>query len=168
MQAHLDPQTLRIIAVVLMFFLIVGGRFLPGKAVETADGLAFPLKPLIQWTRLVLLPLYFGLFAWQFWRATGHISFTLAAFAVLIVALFVVRLPATITLTPTGITQVFFFFPEKKIAYSEVMSIQIITGGRYTRVSGDNRVFITHTQNHVDVERFRAEIAQRTGKKVIS
>ena len=167
MHFNADPQTLRYIAFFLLIILIMGGRMVRGKAEETADGLAFPLKPLIQWTRLLLVPIYYGFIAWWQYQHFGHVSFSLAAIGVVFLALLVVRLPATITLTPTGITQVFFLFPEKKIAYAEVMAIQVVAGGRYTRVTGDNRVTITHTQNHVDAERFRAEIAQRTGKKVI-
>jgi IS5 family transposase len=76
-------------------------------------------------------------------------------------------MPGTITLTPTAITQNFWFQPSKAIQYNEVMAIQAMQGGRMTRVLGDNRVRITHTSNHCAATEFQQEIARRTGKRVV-
>ena len=77
-------------------------------------------------------------------------------------------MPGTITLTPTAITQRFWFQPSKTIQYNEVMAIQAAQGGRITRVLGDNRVTITHTSNHCAAAEFRQELERRTGKRVIA
>ena len=81
------------------------------------------------------------------------------------IAIGVMQMPGTITLTPTAVTQRFWFQPSKAIQYNEVMAIQAMQGGRMTRVLGDNRVKITHTSNHCAAAEFQQEIERRTGKR---
>jgi hypothetical protein len=84
------------------------------------------------------------------------------------IAVGLMQMPGTITLTPTAITQRFWFQPSKAIQYNEVMTIQAMQGGRMTRVLGDNRVKITHTSNHCAAIEFQREIESRTGKRVVT
>ena len=93
---------------------------------------------------------------------------TAALLFVAAIAVGVMQMPGTITLTPVAITQSFWFQPSKAIQYNEVMTIQAMQGGRMTRVLGDNRVTITHTSNHCAAIEFQREIERRTGKRVIA
>ena len=78
-----------------------------------------------------------------------------------------IRMPGTITLTPTAVTQRFWLLPSKQIAYEDVMAIQSVRGGSITRVMGNTRVNIVHTQGHSAADEFRAEMEKRTGKQVV-
>jgi hypothetical protein len=84
------------------------------------------------------------------------------------IVLAVVQMPGTITLTPSAITQRFWFQPLKTIQYNEVMAIQAAQAGRMTHVLGDNRVKINHTANHSASTEFRQELEHRTGKRLIA
>jgi hypothetical protein len=97
----------------------------------------------------------------------GSVGVSLLFFAAA-VAFILMQVPGTITLTPTAITQRFWFRQSKIIQYNEVMAIQAAQGGRITRVLGDNRVKITHTLNHSAAKEFRQELERRTGKRVIA
>jgi cation transport ATPase len=84
------------------------------------------------------------------------------------IGVIVMQMPGTITLTPTAVTQRFWFRPAKTIQYNEVMAIQAAAGSRSTHVLGDNRVRITHTLNHSATKEFQQELERRTGKRVVS
>jgi hypothetical protein len=90
----------------------------------------------------------------------------MAVFFIAAIAVGVMQMPGTITLTPTAITQTFWFQPSKSIQYNEVMAIHAMQGGRMTQVLGDNRVKITHTSNHCAAAEFQQELERRTGKRV--
>jgi hypothetical protein len=77
-------------------------------------------------------------------------------------------MPGTITLTPTAVTQRFWFRSSKAIQYTEVMAIQAAAGSRSTHVLGDNRVRISHTLNHSAAKEFQQELERRTGKRVVT
>jgi len=162
-----DLKTLQLLTLAALFALLYAGRMVKGKPKETAEGLAFPLKPLVVWSRALVLPLYFALFLWPVWKAHHNIPAWLPLLILALVALILYQMPGTIMLTPTALIQRFWLRGTKTIQYGEVMSIQMIGGGRMTRVSGDNRVSITHTWNHSAPEEFRTELERRTGKRVI-
>jgi hypothetical protein len=162
-----DLKTLQLFTLAALFAMLYAGRMVKGSPRETPDGLAFPLKPLVVWSRAIVLPLYFMLFAWPMWKAQHHIPLWLPLLILALVALVLYQMPGTIVLTPTALVQRFWLRGTKAIQYSEIMSIQMIGAGRMTRVLGDNRVGITHTWNHCASEQFRKELEHRTGKRVI-
>jgi len=162
-----DLKTLQLFTLAALFAMLYLGRMVKGSPRETAEGLAFPLKPLVVWSRAIVLPLYFMLFARPMWQAHHNIPLWLPLLIVALIALVVYQMPGTIVLTPTGLIQRFWLRRTKTIQYNEVMSIQMIGAGRMTRVLGDNRVSITHTWNHSASEQFRKELERRTSKRVI-
>jgi hypothetical protein len=164
---QLDPKTLQLLTLAALFALIYAGRMVKGSPRETAEGLAFPLKPVVLWSRALVLPIYLALLGWPMWKTHQHIPVWLPFFLLALVALVLYQMPGTIVLTPTALVQRFWLRKEKMIRYDEVMSIQMIGAGRMTRVLGDNRVSITHTWNHSAAEQFRQELERRTGKRVI-
>jgi hypothetical protein len=137
-----------------------------GSVTKTPKGLVFGIKPLIAWTRIVILPIliFFVVYVMTTHIHTAPWWLYLAFFAA--IAFILAQTPGIITLTPTAITQRFWFRPSKTIQYNEIMAIQAAQGGRITRVLGDNRVRITHTSNHCAAEEFRQELERRTGKRV--
>jgi hypothetical protein len=163
----MDIKTLQLITLAALFALLYAGRMVKGSPRETAEGLAFPLKPLVLWSRALVLPLYFALFAWPVWRSGRHVPAWFPVLLLMLAALVLYQMPGTIVLTPTALIQRFWLRGAKTIHYGEVMSIQVIGAGRMTRVLGDNRVSITHTWNHCAAEQFRTELEGRTGKRAI-
>jgi hypothetical protein len=162
-----DLKTLQLFTLAALFAMLYLGRMVKGSPRETAEGLGFPLKPLVVWSRAIILPLYFMLFAWPMWQAHHKIPLWLPLLILALMALVLYQMPGTIVLTPTALIQRFWLRGTKTIQYNEVMSIQMIGAGRMTRVLGDNRVSITHTWNHSASEQFRKELEARTGKRVI-
>jgi hypothetical protein len=165
---HLDPRTLRAIAIGLAILLLYGSRLTKGSVVQTAEGLAFRIKPLFAWSRAIALPAYILFFIYIMTIQKQHIPWWMALLFVAAIAFGVMQMPGTITLTPTAIMQRYWFQPSKTIQYNEVMAIQAMQGGRMTRILGDNRVKITHTSNHCAAVEFQHEIERRTGKRVIA
>jgi len=163
----LDPKTLQLITLAALFALIYAGRMVKGSPKETSEGLVFPLKPLVLWSRALVVPFYFALLAWPIWKSHQPIPLWLPFLLLALVGLVLFQMPGTIIFTPTSLVQRFWFRGEKSMRYDEVMNIQIIGAGRMTRVLGDNRVSITHTWNHSASDQFRKEIEQRTGKRVL-
>lgn len=163
---HLDPQTLRAASLIAVIILLYAGRLSKGSATETADGLIFGMKPLVLWTRIIAIPLYFGIIAYPLYTQHRPIPLWLAPVLLLAAALTAYQLPGTILLTPTAVIQRFWFRADKTIQYHEVMAIQTLQAGRITRVLGDNRTTILHNTAHADAERFRAELERRTNKRV--
>jgi hypothetical protein len=149
---HLDPRMLRAIAV--------------GLVTLTPEGLVFGIKPLIAWTRIIILPLLILMVVYSMTTSKQPLQWWVPVLFFVAVVFIIIQMPGTITLTPTAITQNFWFQPSKAIQYNEVMAIQAMQGGRMTRVLGDNRVKITHTSNHCAATEFQQEIARRTGKRV--
>jgi hypothetical protein len=165
---HLDPRILRGVALGLAIVLLYGSRLTKGSVAQTPDGLSFRIKPLFAWSRAIALPAYILFFVYLLTTQKQPIPWWMALLFIAAIGLGLMQMPGTITLTPTGITQRFWFQPSKKIEYSEVMAIQAMQGGRMTRVLGDNRVKITHSSNHCAAEEFQQELERRTGKRVIT
>jgi hypothetical protein len=166
---HIDPQLLRTAAFCVIVLAIFGSRFTSGSVRQTSEGLVFGIKPVIAWTRAILLPAFVLFFLYA--AVTTHrnpvpLWVSLLFFAA--IGVIVMQMPGTITLTPTVVTQRFWFRPAKTIQYNEVMAIQAATGSRSTHVLGDNRVRITHTLNHSAAKEFQQELERRTGKRVVS
>ena len=137
---HIDPALLRSIALCVILLVVLGSRFSTGSARQTPEGLVFGIKPLIAWTRIIFLPAFILFFLYA--AKTNHGGSApwwvfLLFFAALVIL--VIQMPGTITLTPTGLTQRFWFRPSKAIQYNEVMAIQAASGSRSTHVLGDNR-----------------------------
>ena len=165
---HLDPRMLRAVAIGLVILLLYGSRLTKGSVVQTSEGLAFRIKPLFAWSRAIALPAYILFFLYFMTIQKQSLPWWTALLFVAAIAVGVMQMPGTITLTPVAITQSFWFQPSKAIQYNEVMTIQAMQGGRMTRVLGDNRVTITHTSNHCAAIEFQREIERRTGKRVIA
>jgi hypothetical protein len=165
---HLDPRILRAVAVGLAILLLYGSRLTKGSVSQTAEGLAFRIKPLFAWSRAIALPAYMLFFVYMMTAQKQPVPWWMGLLFIAAIALGVMQMPGTITLTPTAITQRFWFQPSKTIQYSEVMAIQAMQGGRMTRVLGDNRVKIIHTSNHCAAMEFQQELERRTGKRAIS
>ncbi len=165
---HLDPRMLRAVAVGLVLLLLYGSRLSKGTVVQTPEGLAFRIKPLFAWSRAIALPAYILFFVYIMTIQKQPLPWWMALLFVAAIAIGVMQMPGTIMLTPTAITQRFWFQPSKAIQYNEVIAIQAIQGGRMTSVLGDNRTKITHTSNHCAAEEFRQELERRTGKRVIT
>jgi hypothetical protein len=163
---HLNPLLLRSVALGVVFLIVFGSRFTTGSVTQTPDGPVFGIKPIIAWTRIVILPalVILVVYFWSVSKQSPPVWIPLLFFAALI--FIVAQMPGTIALTPTAITQRFWFKPSKAIQYSEVMAIHAVQGGRMTQVLGDNRVKITHTSNHSAAEEFRQELERRTGKRL--
>ena len=165
---HLDPRLLRVLVIGLAIVLLYGSRLTKGSVVQTPDGLAFRIKPLFAWARAIALPAYIIFFLYMMSTQKQPIPWWMALLFVAAIGIGLMQMPGTITLTPTAITQKFWFQPSKAIQYNEVMAIQGMQGGRMTRVLGDNRVKITHTSNHCAAAEFQQELERRTGKRVIA
>ena len=165
---HFDPLMLRSIALGVILLVVFGSRFTKGSVTQTPDGLVFGIKPVIAWTRVVILPALVVFVVYSMMTNKQPFPWWLPALFFVAIAFIVAQMPGTIALTPTAITQRFWFKPSKTIQYSEVMAIHTVQGGRMTQVLGDNRVKITHTSNHCAAEEFRQELERRTGKRVIT
>ena len=163
---HTDLHTLQLAAMVLVFALIFSARLVKGHPRQTPQGLAFPLKPLVVFSRAVALPLYFLLFAYPLWISRQSIPAWLLILLLVAVLFLLYQYPGTIVLTPTAVTQRFWFRAQKSITYPEIMTVAAARGGAVTTVLGDNRVTISHTFNHAGSSEFRAELARLTGKQI--
>ena len=163
---HMDPKTIRIAALVVVFVLLYGSRATKGAARETPAGLEFGLKPMVIAARLGALVLYAGFLAYTVHTALRPIPTWFYLVFVVAIGVILVQLPGTILLGPQEISQRFWFMKTKVIAYGEVMAMQVVSAGRALRVMGDNRVVITHTMNHAESAVFQTEMARRTGKRV--
>src|SRR5271169_5450175 len=165
---HFDPGILRYVSIAVVFLVAFGSRLTTGSSRQTEDGPVFGIKPVIVWARVIILPvlIFFAIYAVTTNRQAAPWGVFLLFFAAIV--FIIVQMPGTITLTPTAITQRYWFQPSKTIQYNEVMAIQAAQGGRMTRVLGDNRVRITHTQNHSAANEFRQELERRTGKRLIA
>lgn len=152
------------VLLVLVVVLVVAGRFIKGKAKQTAEGLAFPLKQYLIWLYAIVFLFVIGMVISMHGTKLAWAEYLL--FAVLVVLL-AFRLPGTIVLGPDAITQHYWLREDKTIRYPEVMTIQSLQAGRLTKVSGDNRVTILHSMNHAAAAEFQQELSKRTGKQVI-
>jgi hypothetical protein len=164
---HLDPHIVRVVAIALAILLLYGSRLTKGSVTQTPDGPAFRIKPIFAWSRAIALPAYVLFFIYIAITQKQPVPWWMALLFIAAIVLGVMQMPGTITLTPTAITQRFWFQPSKTIQYNEVMAIQAMQAGRMTSVLGDNRVKITHTSNHSAALEFQQEIERRTGKRVI-
>ncbi len=164
---HIDPGVVRALAIGLVFLMLYGGRLSKGSVKETPEGPAFPIKPIFAVARAIVLPAYILFFVYILMSHKQAVPWWTALLFVAALALGLLQMPGTIVLTPTAVTQRFWFRPSKMIQYNEVMSLQAIQGGRMIQVLGDNRIRITHTSNHSASAEFRQEIERRTGKRVI-
>ncbi len=163
---HTDLHTLQIASMAVVFALIFSARLVKGHPRKTPAGLAFPLKPLVIFSRAFALPLYFLLFAYPLWISRQSIPAWLLILLFIAVIFGLYQYPGTIILTPTAVIQRFWFRAQKSITYPEIMTIGAARSGAVTTVLGDNRVTITHTSNHAGAAEFRAELARLSGKQV--
>jgi hypothetical protein len=166
---HIDPALLRTISLCLIVLVLLGSRFTTGSARQSPEGLVFGIKPVIAWTRAIFLPAFilFFLYAAMI-NHQNSVPWWVTLFFIAAVGVIAMQMPGTITLTPTAVTQRFWFRPLKTIQYNEVMAIQAAPGSRSTHVLGDNRVRITHTLNHSAAKEFQQELERRTGKRVVA
>jgi len=153
---------------VMLIFMIYSSRLSAGKVKETPEGLVFSLKPIYLWSRTLFLPAYMGFFLWVAWRQNHVMPWPIIFLCLIAIAVGLLQLPGTITLTPMAVTQHFWLQKPKTILYGEVMAIQAMQAGRTILVLGDNRVRIRHSANHAASVDFRKEIERRTDKHVIS
>ncbi|MDE3104008.1 MAG: hypothetical protein KGK08_02435 [Acidobacteriota bacterium] len=161
---HMDPSLVRAISIALALVLLYGSRVSTGKARATAAGLAFPIKPLYAWSRAVALPLYILFFAWYLHVETHHTPWWIGLIFLAALAIGLVPLPGTITLTPTGLTQHFWLFPTRTIPYRDIVAVQTLQRGRTIRVLTTHGLSISHSANHAAAARFLQELQQRSGK----
>src|SRR5262245_45507292 len=131
---HIDPQTLRFVALAFLILLIYSSRGTKGSVKQTPEGPSFGIKPLFAVSRILLLAAYVGFIAVIAVTHATNVPWWVVALLVVIVAAVVVRMPGTIVLTPQAVVQRFWFFKEKQIPYNEVMAVQIAQAGRGTRV----------------------------------
>lgn len=164
---HTDLHTLQIAAMAIVFALIFSARLVKGHPRQTPEGLVFPLKPLVVFSRAVALPLYFFLFAYPLWISRQSIPPWLLILLFVAVLFGLYQYPGTIILTPTAVIQRFWFRAGKTITYPEIMTIAAGRTGAVTTVLGDNRVAISHTFNHAGSAEFRTELARLSGKPVV-
>jgi hypothetical protein len=165
---HLDAQILRTIFLVIFIVLVFGARLTKGTAKETPSGLEFGMKPVVFITRLLILPIYFGIIFYPIITHQHNMPIWVPIIMGLLFIFVLYQSPATILLTPTAVLQKFWFRADKTIQYPEVMTIQTLQGGNITRVLGDNRTNITHSSSHSAAETFRTELERRTGKKTLA
>lgn len=163
---HTDLHTFQIAAMVIVFGLLFSARLVKGHPRQTPEGLAFPLKPLVIFSRAVALPLYFLLFAYPLWISRQSIPVWLLVLLFVALLFGLYQYPGTIVLTPTAVIQRFWFRAQKTITYPEIMTVAAARGGAVTTVLGDNRVTITHTFNHAGSAEFRTELAKLSGKRI--
>lgn len=159
-------HTLQMLSLVGIAALLFASRSAHGKSRPIADGIAFPLKPLVVWSRALALISYCALFAYPLWISQRSIPAWLLVllFAATMFGLY--QLPGTIVLTTDAVTQRYWLRNPKQIRYHDVMAVQLVLGGRQTRVLGSNRVTITHTYNHSAAAEFQRELEARTGKRL--
>ncbi len=119
---HTDLHSLQIAAMAIVFALIFSARLVKGHPRHTPAGLVFPLKPLVVFSRAIALPLYFLLFAYPLWISRQSIPPWLLILMLVAVLFGLYQYPGTIVLTPTGVTQRFWFRAHKAIAYPEIMN----------------------------------------------
>jgi hypothetical protein len=165
---HFDPGLLRALAIGLIILMLYGSRLTKGTVKQTAEGLAFTIKPLFAWSRAIALPAYILFFVYMLTSQKRAVPWWMALLFLAAIGIGVLQMPGTIVLTPTAVTQRFWLQPFRAIQYGEVMAIQAMQGGRMIQVLGDNRVKITHTSNHSASAEFRQEIERRTGKRVVT
>ena len=164
---RLDLHNLQIAAMVLVFVLLFAARLVKGSPRATADGLAFPLKPLVVFSRAVALPLYFLLFAYPLWISQQSIPIWLLILIFVAILFGAYQLPGTIFLTETAVTQRFWLRSGKAIGFGEIGSIQAARTGAVTRVIGVKGNVIVHTFNHSASAEFRIQLEHRSGKPVL-
>lgn len=163
---HTDLRSLQIAAMAIVFGLIFSARLVKGHPRQTPQGLAFPLKPLVVFSRAVALPLYFLLFAYPLWISRQSIPAWLLILLLIAIIFGMYQYPGTILLTPTAVVQRFWFRAHKSITYPEIMTVAAARAGAVTTVLGDNRVTITHTFNHAGSAEFRTELARLSSKPI--
>ena len=164
----IDPRVLRATTVVLALVLLYGSRMTKGSSQETPIGLVFPIKPLFAWARGIALPIYILFFAYVSYSQHHSVPWWTPLLFIAALTIGLLQMPGTITLTPTAITQNFWFLRSKSIPYNQVASLQTMQGGRITRVLNRDRTIITHTINHVASAQFQAEIQSRTQERISS
>ena len=161
----LNLHTLQMASLVAIAALLFASRNARGSARRTPEGVSFPLKPFVVWSRALALVFYCALFAYPLWISQRSIPawLLLLLFAATMFSLY--QLPGTIVLPATAVTQRFWLRTPKSIPYPDVITIQTLLSGRQTRILGANRVTITHTYNHSAAAEFQAELEAHTGKR---
>ncbi len=164
---HPTLHTLQLVSLVLIAAFLFLSRSATGRARETPEGMAFPLKGAVVWARVLAIVFYAGLFAYPLWISQRSIPawLLLLLFAFTMFGLY--QLPGTILLTTSDVRQRFWLRSAKIIPYGDVMVVQTLLNGRQTRVLGSNRVAITHTYNHAAPLVFQQELEKHTGKRPV-
>ena len=162
----MNAYTVRWAAVVVVFALLYGSRLTKGKARMTAEGVEFPLKPLVIASYAGALLLYAGFLGYTAYLEPRRVPWWFYAVFVAAMGLIALRLPGTIVLEGDRVTQTYWFLKQRVIRYGDVLGLQVFQTGRAVRVMGDLGVAITHTNNHVAQGEFLREIELRTGKRV--
>src|SRR5271168_652061 len=102
---HLDPTHLLNLVIVLFLLALFAGKSAKGKARQTPEGLAFPMKPTFTAMRFLAQPLYYAFFFYWYWQAHHTVSWPMTILFVLVIALMATQAPGTIVLAPTAIVQ---------------------------------------------------------------
>ena len=166
---HLDPTLIRAVALGLLLVLVFGSRLHEGFGAPDSGRprlrhqAGHSLDADHRSARLILLAVV--LVAMSRGSQVPWIFYAIVAVAI---AFLLYQMPGTIILTPTAVTQKFWFQPTKVIQYNEVMALQSAQAGRAIRVLGDNRVKITHSMNHCAAAEFQQELEHRTSKRLIT
>ena len=163
---HADLHTLQIGAMVVVFILLFAARLVKGSPRSSSEGVAFPLKSLVVFSRAVALPLYFLLFAYPLWISQQSIPSWLLLLIFAAVILGAYQLPGTIILTSDRVLQRFWLRKQKEIPYNQIVAIRAARAGAVTRVLGNNGTLIVHTFNHAGSMEFRSELTLRSGKEI--
>ncbi len=161
----MNAYTVRWAAVIAVFALLYGSRLSKGTARQTAAGTVYALKPLVISSYVGALLLYAGFLGYTAYLSPRQVPWWFYAVFLLAMGLILLRLPGTILLAPDAVSQRYWFLKERVIPLDDVMLLQAYSAGRAVRVMGNNRVTITHTNNHAAQAEFRAEMELRTGKR---
>ncbi len=159
-------QGVRLTVVALVVMMLYGSRLTAGSVRKTPEGFSFGMKPFVMISRLLALLVYIGYFIYSVRTSQFVMPAWLPVVILIAVGFSMIQLPGTIVLGPDSLSQKFWLLKSKVIRYRDVSSIQVFGAGRAVRVIGDNRVVITHTNNHSAAEEFKAEMARRTGKQL--
>ena len=126
---HLDPRMLRAVAVGVAVLLLYGSGLTKDTIAQTTEGLVFRSKPLFACAQAITLPTYILFFTSMMSTQKQLVQWWMMLLVIAAIAVGLMQMAGTITLTPTTITQRFWFQPSKTIQYNEVMAIQARRGG---------------------------------------
>ena len=158
----MNANTLRWAAVLAVFALLYGSRLSNGAAQRTAEGIEFPLKPMVIASYLGALLLYAGFLGYSAYASPRGVPWWFYVVFLLAMGLILMRLPGTITMGPLAMRQRYWFLKERVIGYDDIVAVQVYAAGRAVRVTGNAGVAITHTNNHAAQAEFLADVDRVT------